>query len=572
MAESLESGITCPLCLELYQDPKILPCGHIYCRDPCLTGLARQRRDRTISCPECRKIAQVPQGDVSTFPTVYKIVSLVDSHKARKVGRDQPDSSSTRTCEIHEGQEFALYCETCSKTLCRDCILDTREHNGHTYSYIKNIIADSRTKLLAQSSEAQAVEEALENTLDRIKSVKETISNQHAVVGREIDSRVAKAMESLKTALHSQLDRISDSKVRSLEAQQLKLIRTQSVLQQSTKTVKSALENLSSIELMTEIQKLQAMLTKATTVAHTVDLNPTVDGNIGFCCDDLIATVRRFHLYSGKAADPSNCSFQSEDLKAVQIDKVVKISVKVLDSRRIVCPEEQAVTTELHCLHDLSMVQQEAKAIQSDQYVAEITLKNRGRHMLAIKVNGRHIFGSPTPMFVHMPPHKLGAPVAVIDGLSRPVGLHNWNGKIIACDMKNDRLIEIDKKCPVVSKFGNTLNGPAELSSDSSSNAYVTMWKDNCLRKLDRHGQVIKTIGSTGKEKEQFDLINGVNVSGSLLYVCDTRNHRIKVYDLQLNLIEIIGKKGTKLGQFRYPDDVTFDREGNMYVTDEGNN
>ena len=78
--------------------------------------------------------------------------------------------------------------------------------------------------------------------------------------------------------------------------------------------------------------------------------------------------------------------------------------------------------------------------------------------------------------------------------------------------------------------------------------------------------QILKTIGSPGKGKEQFDFPNGVNVSGNLLYVCDDHNHRIKVYDLELNLKEMIGKKGTKLGQFQNPADLAFDSDDNMYV------
>ena len=66
---------------------------------------------------------------------------------------------------------------------------------------------------------------------------------------------------------------------------------------------------------------------------------------------------------------------------------------------------------------------------------------------------------------------------------------------------------------------------------------------DNCLHKFDKCFRVLKTIGSHGKGKEQFNFANGVNVSGNHLYVCDDENHRIKVYDLELNLREIIGRK-----------------------------
>ena len=127
-----ENDVTCPICLQLYEDPKILPCGHTYCKDPCLTGLARQSDSNTITCPKCRKVAP---SDVNTFPTVYNIVSLVDSYKAdREAGKDKPDLSSNY-CQQHEGQELVLYCETCSKTLCVDCTIDTTEHTEHCCGY-----------------------------------------------------------------------------------------------------------------------------------------------------------------------------------------------------------------------------------------------------------------------------------------------------------------------------------------------------------------------------------------------------------------------------------------------------
>ena len=52
----LEKEITCPLCLDIYKEPKKLPCDHIYCKD-CLKSLAEVTANATISCPECRSIA-----------------------------------------------------------------------------------------------------------------------------------------------------------------------------------------------------------------------------------------------------------------------------------------------------------------------------------------------------------------------------------------------------------------------------------------------------------------------------------------------------------------------------------
>ena len=321
-------------------------------------------------------------------------------------------------------------------------------------------------------------------------------------------------------------------------------------------------------ELMSEMKQLQADMLEKVTVTNTLDLNPVVDGSMGFCSENLETTVGQFHLYSGEPADPSNCTFENEDFKDVQIDKTFQVSIKVLDLSKSACPEEQSVTAELHHLQTLSVVQQRtlAKTVKPGQYLAEMFPKNRGRHMLAVKVNGRHIYDSPSSLFVHMPPQKLSCPVAIIDDLKRPGGLHKWNGKILACEHGNNRLVRLDKNSQVAHEIVGLKNGPCELSSDLSSNIYVTTIFDNCLHKFDKCFRVLKTIGSHGKGKEQFNFANGVNVSGNHLYVCDDENHRIKVYDLELNLREIIGKKGTKVGQFQNPADLAFDREGNMYM------
>ena len=55
------------------------------------------------------------------------------------------------------------------------------------------------------------------------------------------------------------------------------------------------------------------------------------------------------------------------------------------------------------------------------------------------------------------------------------------------------------------------------------------------------------------------------------VYVCDTDNHRIQVFDLDLNFVQSIGSRGKGEGEFDQPIDVAFDTAGNMYVAEYGN-
>jgi DNA-binding beta-propeller fold protein YncE/TolB-like protein len=55
------------------------------------------------------------------------------------------------------------------------------------------------------------------------------------------------------------------------------------------------------------------------------------------------------------------------------------------------------------------------------------------------------------------------------------------------------------------------------------------------------------------------------------IYVADSENHRIQVFDLRGQLLRTIGKRGRANGEFSVPADVAVDEEGYLYVVDSGN-
>lgn len=63
--------LTCPLCLDWFAKPRILPCGHTFCAD-CIKEWPER------NCPVCRSV--LPET-TQEFPPNYLIISLVDSVK-----------------------------------------------------------------------------------------------------------------------------------------------------------------------------------------------------------------------------------------------------------------------------------------------------------------------------------------------------------------------------------------------------------------------------------------------------------------------------------------------------------
>ena len=52
--------------------------------------------------------------------------------------------------------------------------------------------------------------------------------------------------------------------------------------------------------------------------------------------------------------------------------------------------------------------------------------------------------------------------------------------------------------------------------------------------------------------------------------MCNFHNHRIQLFDL--GFVRSVGTKGTGQGQYDRPNDLAFDSQGNIYVSEYGNN
>ena len=95
--EVLKKEVTCALCLDLFKDPKKLPCDHVYCKE-CLRGLALRSLNATISCPECRTLTQVPGNDVNIFPTAFRVNHLIEAFQQVQVQAETDSPNVTEMC------------------------------------------------------------------------------------------------------------------------------------------------------------------------------------------------------------------------------------------------------------------------------------------------------------------------------------------------------------------------------------------------------------------------------------------------------------------------------------------
>uniref|UniRef100_A0A3Q3X4T0 Uncharacterized protein n=1 Tax=Mola mola TaxID=94237 RepID=A0A3Q3X4T0_MOLML len=123
-ASPLKLGLTCPVCLSIFEDPVVLPCSHSFCRE-CL----KQSLCPVKTCPLCRKLFE-EGGETSNrslrdvCETFNKYSNWGSGHKA--AGED--------TCTLH-GMPLALYCEKDEEPVCADCV---SLHNTHKLWTLKD--------------------------------------------------------------------------------------------------------------------------------------------------------------------------------------------------------------------------------------------------------------------------------------------------------------------------------------------------------------------------------------------------------------------------------------------------
>lgn len=204
------------------------------------------------------------------------------------------------------------------------------------------------------------------------------------------------------------------------------------------------------------------------------------------------------------------------------------------------------------------------------------TAINRGRHKLYIEINGKAINSSPFTVIVYPDPCKLRDLLSVVAGLGGPYGIaYSKQEEMVVSESLYDRLTIIDTERQIFRTLGlrgdnpDRIKCPVGIATDFDDNIYVSSCHK--LQKFTRGGELMKCIGQKGRKTGRFCDPRGVTWHKDKVYVCDRSNHRIQVFDMDLNFIRSIGSHGRGRGEFDKPFDVKFDAKGKMYVAEYGN-
>ena len=203
LLKKLQSEVTCPLCLQIFTDPKKLPCDHVYCR-ACLRGLALRSIDGTISCPECRRDIPIPGNGVADFPTPHQVNRLLEMYQDSLKSAETKATPQPATCEVHSSQPLTLYCETCEKLVCTNCACVKENHN---HGFIDDMAKRYRSKLDEELEPVKKMRQEMIDSLGKISTLKRELLSEKEVKLQQIEQH----FEFLSTILHEEKNFFTDS-------------------------------------------------------------------------------------------------------------------------------------------------------------------------------------------------------------------------------------------------------------------------------------------------------------------------------------------------------------------------
>jgi len=136
-AKMLEDIAECPICTEVYTDPRVLPCVHTYCLK-CIEAWSKGKQPGDeLACPLCSKQFTLPSNGISDLPKNFFVANFL---QARTLSNFESKTSPCEACnggvekESEVQNEASVYCVECQLKLCKNCetghkvIKATRSH------------------------------------------------------------------------------------------------------------------------------------------------------------------------------------------------------------------------------------------------------------------------------------------------------------------------------------------------------------------------------------------------------------------------------------------------------------
>ena len=560
----LEEQLTCPVCLDLYTNPKTLPCLHSFCQE-CLEGLPQAKREARednyyLSCPTCRQRTKVPREGVGAFPVAFNINNLKEISQILK---NKVSPTQQVTCIDHD-KPLDMFCVTCETVICRYCAV--RTHEGHKHDLASDCYL-KHYQMLHESIKPK--KRALKKVLSDLAEREGDIRKRGEGVLEEIHQMVEEMITVLRQSereLTEQVKRVTDDKLQVLLGQ------TESIQMNL-----SLLENFESLKIGTDQQMIECM-SEETTQINVEELCPIEKDDLRLIKDSAETLKSLHHI-----GTVSYTTLQQCKVKIVEVEKSLK-EKKLSFSLSMEAPDSSLFSVPLSSLRcSLVPVGKGDEPIHTTVtttsthpgvYRIQYNPSTHGTHTVKVQVYDVQLEATPfNPYLDNI------TPVCTITELDLPWGVAvSDEGHVIVTEYSGDCVTILDNEGKKMKSFGGKGgSGNVEFSSPRgvaiTPDNFIFVSDNHRIQKISMNGDLVASVGEHGSERQQFNVPDGISIypATGQVYIADRNNHRIQVLNPDLTFSHSFGTEGSANGQFKYPHDIAIDSQGLVYVTDTFN-
>jgi DNA-binding beta-propeller fold protein YncE len=166
----------------------------------------------------------------------------------------------------------------------------------------------------------------------------------------------------------------------------------------------------------------------------------------------------------------------------------------------------------------------------------------------------------------------------ITNGLVRPAGLALLGDKLVIADSQLHQVVFCGLHGELISQFGRRGNGPGEfnfpthVAVDDHRQIYVTDSLNQRVQVFDAAGKFLRAFGSVGDGPGHFSRPKGVAVDrAGHVYVVDAVFDNVQIFDGQGRLLLDFGEAGSAAGQFWLPNAIAINSRNEIFVADAYN-
>ena len=574
----LEEQLTCPVCLDLYTNPKILPCHHSLCQE-CLEGLPQEREARGdtyyLSCPTCRQRIEVPIEGVGTFPVAFTLNNLKEITQSLKKKASNPQQV---TCYNHD-KPLEVFCETCKTVVCFHCVVHC--HKDHKYDLVSDCYPKHYQMLHDSLKPVKGKKEALKKVLSDLAEREGEIRERGERVLEEINGIVEEMIGILRRSerkLTEQVKRVTDAKLEMLSRQTKSAQTSLSLLEDVEDYVEQSLKTGTHQQVLSSKKQMMERMSEVTTQFNVEELHPIEKDDLRLIKESAETLKSLHHI-----GTVSYTALQECKVKIFEVEKSL-MEKKVSFSLSMEAPLVSVPVSSLRC--SLVPVGKGDEPIHTTVtttstpgvYRIHCNPSTRGAHTVKVQVYDVEL--EDTSLFIPLNPYLDNiTPVCTLTELNRPWGVAvSDDGHVIVTENNGHCVTILDNEGKKAKSFGGKGgSGNVEFSFPCgvaiTPDNFILVSDNNRIQKISMDGDRIVSVGEKGSGQQQFNAPAGIAISPitGQVYIADSRNHRIQVLNPDLTFSRSFGKEGSTNGQFNKPFDIAIDSQGLVYVTDTYN-